>query len=98
MTLIAAVLLLAGTMLAAAAVTVYIDNAWHGPDPETMRIARAVATASRRGIGAGFVLWIAGGNTTGPALLPWLLLAAAVALISKCTAPGKLNVNGRPVA
>jgi len=98
MTLIAAVLLLAGTLLAAAAVTIYIDNAWHNdPDWETVRIARAVSTCSRRGIAAGFTLWIAAGNTTGPALLPWLLLAGAVALISKCTAPGKLNVDGRPM-
>jgi len=98
MTLIAAVLLLAGTLLAAAAVTIYIDNAWHNdPDWETVRIARAVATWSRRGIGAGLAGWIGAGNTTGPALLPWLLIAFATAITTYCTAPGKLNVDGRPM-
>ena len=97
MTLIAAVLLLAGTLLGATAVLAYVDNAWHTPDWETMRIARAVATWSRRGIGAGLAGWIGAGNTTGPALLPWLLIAFAAAITTYCTAPGKLTVDGRPM-
>lgn len=97
MTLIAAVLLLAGTLIAAASVAVYVDNAWHEPDWETMRIARVAATISRRAIGAGLLLWIGNGNTASPVVTAALLIAACTALVTYATAPGKLTVGGRSV-
>lgn len=99
MTLIAAVLLLAGTLLAAASVTTYVDNAWHDdPDWETMRIARVVATGSRRAIITGLLLWLGADNTAGPIVTLGLLVATAAALLTYSTAPGKLTIGGRPVA
>lgn len=97
MTLIAAVLLLAGTLIAAASVAVYVDNAWHDPDWETMRIARTAATCSRRTIAAGLVLWIGNGNTASPIVTAALLITACTALTTYATAPGKLTVGGRPM-
>lgn len=67
-------------------------------DPETLRIARGIATIGRRTTGPALYLWFNAWHTANPPATALLLVATAAALASYSTRPGRLTSHGKPVA
>lgn len=98
MATVATILLALGLVLTTFGTGTYLQVAWNNPDPETLRIARGIATTGRRTTGPALYLWFNAWHTASPPATALLLVATAAALASYSTRPGRLTSRGRPIA